>query len=59
MFQIIFVAIVFSGSTPQMQTKRKAQQKPNPELVAPASSDVFEVVYPQPIDMRKRFTLII
>ena len=51
--------IVFTGSASQMQTKSKTQNKPISEHIDSASSDVFEVVYPQPIDMRKRFTLII
>jgi len=36
-----FVPIVFSDSTPQMQTKRKAQQKLLPEHGDSASSDIY------------------
>ena len=50
-----FVPIVFSSSTPQIQTKRKAQQKLLPEHGDSASGDIFEIVYPQPTDMRKGF----
>ncbi len=47
-----FVPIVFSGSTPQMSEKKKVQQKPNPEHLAPASSDVFEIVYSNGVKLR-------
>ena len=47
--------IVFSGSNTQLPAKRKVQHKPVLEHNDPASCDVFEVVYPQPTDMRKGF----
>ena len=47
-----FVPIVFSGSTPQIQTKRKAQQKLLPEHGDSASSDIFEIVYPNGVKLR-------
>jgi hypothetical protein len=50
-----FVPIVFSGSNTQLPAKRKVQHKPVLEHNDPASGDVFEIVYPQPTDMRKGF----
>jgi len=47
-----FVPIVFSGSAPQLSAKKKVQQKPNPEHLAPASSDVFEIIYPNGVKLR-------
>ena len=47
-----FVPIVFTGSTSQMQTKRKAQQKLLPEHGDSASSDIFEIVYPNGVKLR-------
>ena len=47
-----FVPIVFSDSTPQMQTKRKAQQKLLPENADQVAGDVFEIVYPNGVKLR-------
>ena len=47
-----FVPIVFTGSASQMQTKRKAQQKLLPEHGDSASSDIFEIVYPNGVKLR-------
>ena len=41
-----FVPIVFSDSTPQMQTKRKAQQKLLPENADQVAGNVFELFIP-------------
>src|SRR5690554_5683488 len=47
-----FVPIVFTGSTSQMQTKRKAQQKLLPENADQVAGDVFEIVYPNGVKLR-------
>ncbi len=47
-----FVPIAFSGSSPQLQTKSRAQQRSIPEHMHPCDENVFEIVYPNGVKLR-------
>jgi len=47
-----FVPIVFTGSNHQLETKKRVQQKDNPEHMHPSDGNAYEIVYPNGVKLR-------